>query len=52
MGGPFLLRAVVDEDAQRVIVTDGYVFYPSREQKRNHIRSLEAIMYTLNLTEK
>lgn len=52
MGGPFLMRAVVDEAAGRVVVTDGYVYYPSREQKRNHIRSLEAIMHTLRLTEK
>lgn len=51
MGGPFLMRAVVDEAKARVIVTDGYVYYPSREQKRNHIRSLEAIMHTLKLTE-
>ena len=51
MGGPFLMRAVVDTAKARVIVTDGYVFYPSREMKRNHIRSLEAIMYTLDLTK-
>ena len=49
MGGPFLMRAVVDEAKSRVIVMDGYVYYPAREQKRNHIRSLEAIMYTLRL---
>lgn len=52
MGGPFLMRAVVDEANGRVIVTDGYVFYPSQEKKRNHIRSLEAIMHTLKLTNK
>ncbi len=47
MGGPFLMRAVHDKDNNRVIVTDGYVYYPMREQKRNHIRQLEAIMYSL-----
>lgn len=47
MGGPFLMRAVLDEANNRVVVTDGYVYYPSREMKRNHIRQLEAVMYTL-----
>lgn len=47
MGGPFIMRAVLDEANNRVIVTDGYVYYPSRELKRNHIRQLEAVMYTL-----
>lgn len=47
MGGPFIMRAVLDEANSRVVVTDGYVYYPSRELKRNHIRQLEAIMYTL-----
>ncbi len=47
MGGPFIMRAVLDEANGRVVVTDGYVYYPSRELKRNHIRQLEAIMYTL-----
>lgn len=48
MGGPFIMRAVLDEANNRVVVTDGYVYYPSRELKRNHIRQLEAIMYTLS----
>ncbi len=47
MGGPFIMRAVIDTAQNRVIVTDGYVYYPSREQKRNHIRQLEAIMHTM-----
>lgn len=49
MGGPFMLRAVYDEQNRRVIVTDGYVYYPSREKKRNQIRQLEAVMYSLRL---
>ncbi len=51
MGGPFIMRAVLDEANNRVIVTDGYVYYPSREMKRNHIRQLEAVMYTLKIKE-
>ncbi len=52
MGGPFLLRAYVDEAKGRVIVTDGYVYYPARDRKRNIIRQLEAVMYTLKLPDK
>ncbi len=48
MGGPFIMRAVLDQEHDRVLVTDGYVYFPRREMKRNHIRQLEAIMYTLS----
>ncbi len=51
MGGPFLLRAHVDEAKGRVIVTDGYVYYPARERKRNIIRQLEGVMYTLRISK-
>lgn len=51
MGGPFILRAMHDTINNRVIVTDGYVYYPSRERKRNFIRQLEGIMYTLNIKQ-
>lgn len=52
MGGPFILRAVHDTIYNRVVVTDGYVYYPSKDKKRNFIRQLEAIMYTLNIKQK
>lgn len=51
MGGPFIMRALADTARNRLIVADGYVYYPSREHKRNHIRQLEAIMHTLQLTQ-
>ncbi|MBQ3635345.1 MAG: DUF4837 family protein [Bacteroidales bacterium] len=51
MGGPFVLRAVHDVANNRVVVTDGYVYYPSREHKRNHIRQLEAIMHSLTVSD-
>lgn len=51
MGGPFIMRAVLDAKRQRVVVTDGYVYYPSRERKRNHIRQLEAMMHTLKFSD-
>ena len=52
MGGPFVLRAHYDAENSRVIVTDGYVYYPSREKKRNLLRQLEAIMYTIQVKGK
>ncbi len=50
MGGPFILRAYHDTISNRLIVTDGFVYYPSKERKRNLIRQLEAVMYTLEVT--
>ncbi len=47
MGGPFVLRAYFDDANNRVVVTDGYVYYPAKDRKRNLIRQLEAVMYTL-----
>lgn len=49
MGGPFILRAHHDTINNRVVVTDGYVYYPRREKKRNMIRQLEAVMYSLDI---
>lgn len=49
MGGPFILRAHHDTIANRVIVTDGFVYYPSRQKKRNLIRQLESVMYSLEV---
>ena len=48
MGGPFVSHARVDEKNQRVIVTEGFVFAPETK-KRNHIRSLEAMLYSVSL---
>lgn len=52
MGGPFILRAHLDQAANKVIVTDGYVYYPSKERKRNLIRQLEAVMYSLDFVKE
>jgi hypothetical protein len=48
MGGPFVSHARVDTKNQRVIVTEGFVFAPETK-KRNHVRSLEAILYSTAL---
>ena len=45
MGGPFVSYARVDEQNQRIIVTEGFVYEP-RKEKRNYIRRLEAALQT------
>ncbi|TRX64594.1 DUF4837 family protein [Carboxylicivirga sp. M1479] len=49
MGGPFVLQAHYDKKNNRVIVTDGVVYSPEKPDKRDKIRQLEALMYTLKL---
>lgn len=48
MGGPFVSHALLDESAQRVVVTEGLVFAPETT-KRNLIRKIEAALYTVHL---
>lgn len=50
MGGPFLMRAYRDKETNKVVVTDGYVYYPSKQQKRNMMRQLEAVMYSVRFS--
>lgn len=51
MAGPFLAYTVVDERYGRLITLEGYVYAPSKN-KRDYLRQLEAILYTLELPEK
>lgn len=44
MGGPFVNYTIVDAPRQRIIVFDGYVYYPNNS-KRNYIRQLESIIW-------
>lgn len=48
MGGPYVSHGMVDEINNRVIVVEAFVYAPE-EKKRNHIRKLEAALYTLRL---
>lgn len=48
MGGPFVSHARVDEKNRRVIVAEGFVYAPET-RKRNHMRQLEAALYTMTL---
>lgn len=49
MGGPFVSHVRVDTVNQKVIVAEGFVYYPNEPRKRNHIRRLESALYTLQL---
>ena len=51
MGGPFYSHTRLDEINQRVITVEGFVFAPATK-KRNHIRQLEAAVYTVKLPQE
>lgn len=51
MGGPFYSHTRVDEENKRVITVEGFVFAPGTK-KRNHIRQLEAAIYTTLLPQE
>lgn len=51
MGGPFYSHTRLDEMNQRVITAEGFVFAPGTK-KRNHMRQLEAAIYTMKLPQE
>lgn len=50
MGGPFISLTTVDEVNKRIVTAEGFVFAPNKD-KKNYIRQLEAIIYSLTLPE-
>jgi len=50
MGGPFVSITFLDEESNRVICMDSYVYYPNNK-KRELLRELEAIMFSYNKTK-
>lgn len=50
MGGPFISHTTVDTLRNRIVTVEGYVFSPQTE-KRNKVRQLEGILYTLDLVK-
>ncbi len=46
MGGPFVNLSVLDISKNRLVVLDGFVYAP-RFDKRNYVRQLEAMIYSL-----
>jgi hypothetical protein len=49
MGGPFLHYAIVDEQNNRIIHLDAFLYAPGQD-KRDELLQLEAILYTLKIT--
>lgn len=47
MGGPFISLSVLDEERQRVITAEGFVFAP-KFNKREYLREVEAMIYSLD----
>ncbi|MGN1376388.1 MAG: DUF4837 family protein [Prevotella sp.] len=47
MGGPFVCHAMLDGSAGKVVVAEAFVYAPS-SAKRNVLRHLEAMLYTLS----
>jgi hypothetical protein len=50
MGGPFLSYTFVDQKRNRLVTLDGYIYNPN-ELKRNFMRQLESIFYTVSLAD-
>ena len=48
MGGPFISRTTLDEERNRVITVEGFVFAPG-EKKRNLLRQVEGIINTFEV---
>ncbi len=46
MGGPYVSLSMVDAKRGQIVTGVGFVFYPNRE-KRQYVRQLEAILYTM-----
>ncbi|MFV0378665.1 MAG: DUF4837 family protein [Mangrovibacterium sp.] len=51
MGGPFLSLAVLDASNNRVVVAEGFVYAP-RFDKRNYLRQVEAMIYSIKLPDQ
>lgn len=51
MGGPFVSLSRLDEKTQQIVTVEGFVFAPSMA-KRNLIRRLESMLYTLRLSDE
>lgn len=51
MGGPFINYTLVDQARNRLVILDGFVYAPNFD-KRDYLRQLEALIYSLSFTEK
>lgn len=51
MGGPFINISLLDENTNRVVTIDAFVYAPGLD-KRNYVRELEAILSTFKITSE
>lgn len=51
MGGPFLSYTFVDQRHNRLVTIDGFAYKPN-EEKKDLVRQLEAIIYSVQMPEK
>lgn len=51
MGGPFVSLTVLDASKKRVVTVEGNVYAP-KNNKRNYIRQLEAMIYSLEFPQQ
>ncbi len=51
MGGPFINLTTLDAANNRIIVADGFVYAP-RFDKRNYLRQVEAMIYSLKFPDQ
>ncbi|MFW6389265.1 MAG: DUF4837 family protein [Marinilabiliaceae bacterium] len=52
MGGPFVCFAHVDEENDRVVVTDGYIYAPEKPEKRNLVWEMESILFSFRFLDE
>jgi hypothetical protein len=51
MGGPFVSLSTVDEERRELITVEGFVYAP-QFNKRDYLRELEAILFSLRIGAK
>ena len=51
MGGPFVSLSTVDEERKELITVEGFVYAP-QFNKRDYLRELEAILFSLRIGAK
>lgn len=52
MGGPFVCFAHIDEENDRVVVTDGYIYAPEKPNKRNLVWEIESVLYSFRFLDE
>ena len=51
MGGPFVSESFYSKDGKQVIVTEGFIYRPSKD-KRLYLRQVESVLYSWEWAEK